>query len=198
MKKTEFTNTPANTNSINKFMEAVASKVQSWWENINDPRTIRQKMQPKYKSVPQRLKEALIAAIITGFLGVMLLWTGIDYQISGNPGWVGYEIFGVIAVTVALITIEYRRAVAESKAARIKFERRLRYIRDNLMDNVVLLLSKLIKLILVIVTISVALQYVPGLEQYVPRISEASKWIIEIFNVALEKAIVFFKNNPIV
>lgn len=176
------------------YLDAIVSGIQKWWEDINDPRTIQQKVEkPKKLNVRVRLKELLLVAIAFGFFGLLLLSASFESYSAGNVAhWLGYQVCCVIAITICVGTIEYRKAMAISKDARIEFEQKLCTARDNLFDGIVLLLSKLIKLVVVVLAISVALQYVPGLEEHVPRIMQASKWVIENFNSLLEKVIVFF------
>lgn len=176
------------------YLNAFVSGIQKWWEDINDPRTIRQKVKkPKKLNVRVRLKELLLTAIVFGFFGLLMLSASFESYSAGNVAhWLGYQVCGVIAIAICVGIIEYRKAMAISKDARIEFEQKLCTARDNLFDGIVLLLSKLIKLVIVVLAISVALQYVPGLEEHVPRIMQASKWVIENFNSLLEKVIVFF------
>ena len=183
-------------NATASFASNIRSKLSKWWNDVNDPVYIRRAIRESEPTVSERLKATFILAVIFGLGIVVMLSSSIDsYKADNTTAWLWYSFCTAVCVLAFGGIISYREAIAESKAARLRFERRVKKSCDNFADNMVRIIRRIILLALAVVTVSVALQYVPGLENHVPSIAEASKQVIDIFNSLLEKAITFIESH---
>lgn len=170
--------------------------IKNWWKRTNDAKAIRRKIRQNEPTVQQRLKDAFIFAVIFGLSFLFMLAESIsNYKAGDTVMWLAYSVGTAVTFLLFGGSLMYREAIAESKAARLRFERQVQRAFDNFTENLGRLLRRLLVLAISVVAISVALQYVPGLENHVPLVAEASQQVIDIFNSLLEKAVAFFESH---
>lgn len=165
---------------------------RNFWHSVNDPKQIRTRIFRRRKtSVRRRLEDAFVAMILCTVLGFFC--TVCSYYSKTLPCKIGFVVVGVILIGVAVFYANYREAIAESRSARIRYEQRVSRTLRNIERNLVRFCVSVLRLAIVVVAVSVALQCVPDLDQQVPYVAYAADQIVELFNELVDKAVAYIQ-----
>lgn len=173
-----------------RFVEAF----KVFWYNVNDPKQIRKADRRKKRriSVRGRLEEVLLLMMV--LLAVALLCCYGYYSVDTLQEKIAFLLSGTVSLAIVVLLSEYRHAIAESRTARIHFERGITSMLDRVKSDLVRICVSVFRFAIVVVTASVILQYIPNIDQHIPYVAYAADQIVELFNELTAKVVEYVQS----
>ncbi len=174
---------------FNELLTKIAESVKTFWHNVNTP-NVRTTFNDQ--SARKRLENNLILMIIT-FASMSLVCITSYFQEDYKD-----KIFliatGILGLGILSWLSNYRRAIAISKAARVRFIRNTRQTFRRVVRRTSRCLNRMLRLIIGMLVISLLILLIPEVEEYAPSAVEAARTIVEFFNDCIAKAITYINS----
>lgn len=165
-----------------------------FWYNVNDPKQIRKadRWKKRRVSVRGRLEEVFLSMMAS--LAVALFCCYGYYSVDTLQEKIAFLLLGTVSLATVVLLSEYRHAIAESRTARIHFERGITSMLDCVRSDLVRICVSVFRFAIVVVTASVILQYIPNIDQHIPYVAYAADQIVELFNELTAKAVEYVQS----
>mgnify|MGYP003298420412 CR=1 FL=1 len=168
------------------------NRISAWWNHLNNPeRIIKENERRPHRTTKLLLEDNVLYLI---FMGFALLVTFVSAANAGKyADRVAYLIMSIICTFTIRELILYRRVIPLGVDAREEHIRTLRVRVRRGFNRFCRVLSRLMWLTIGVVTVCIALQFVPTLAEVSPPLAEISNWIVDKFNSLLEQGLAYIR-----